>query len=1345
MDPILEGLNAAQREAVTHDTGPLLIVAGAGTGKTTVVTRRIAWLIAQKRARPGEILALTFTDKAAAEMEERVDTLVPYGYADVTIATFHAFGDRLLRENALELGLTPDFRVLNRAEQVIFFRDRLFAFPLSHYRPLGDPTRHIHAIMTLISRAKDEDIAPEAWVAHAEELLARSVAEAENEELQDRAVRQMELAKTYQQYQRLMAEAGAIDFGDQIVYALRLFRTRPYVLNSYQRRFRYILVDEFQDTNYAQFEVVKLLAARHANLAVVADDDQCLPPGAQVETPTGRRPIETIRAGDQVLTAVGRGVADAGLVTRVFQREKMAGFRTFETASGRRITVTANHKMFCWVPRGQGSFTYVYLMERRDLGWWIGVTSDLAGRLSLERSADRIVGLRACRSEVEARCLEALWSAEYSIPTLPVEPRNARTAVGESFERLLREVDTRKNAERLAADLGVSLEAHHFALGSAHRDGRPPVKVILTMCHRRYGFEERGRGFQELPVIHAVSLETTAPEVLARLRGAGVPLRKARDGWVFRTASTSIREIGAAAEFLRDLTDGILEARFGVGTTNSRHAEALVMPAGNVLPGHCLPVWRDGRVVYEPVRTVSDDVRSSTVYDLEVTRTHNFVVDGIVVHNSIYKFRGAAISNVLGFLGVYPDARQVVLTENYRSPQRVLDAAYRLITHNNPDRLEVTSGITKRLHARQGDGVDPVQLHFENGTHEADQVARMIQERVASGAWRYHDVAILVRSNNDADAHLRALNLRGIPWTFSGNAGLYGRPEVRLLIAFLRSVAHPDDSISVHYLASSDLYQVPVVDLTRCATYADRRNRWLFDVFRQAATLPELREEVDEEGQRAIRRLVADLTRYMELAREMPTGELLYQFLSDSGWLARMSQAATARDEAEVQNISRFFRRIQDASRVLRYDNVREFVTYLDALIEAGEDPAVAEADTETSAVHVLTVHKAKGLEFPVVFMVGLAQNKFPWPRRHDALELPVELIKDVLPTGDFHTQEERRLFYVGMTRAKRELFLTSARDYGGARERKVSQFVLEALDLPTDATRPFRARAIEEIHQSAPPAVRGEEPLAPIPPEEELRISHKQVDDYQTCPFKYRYVHVLRVPIRRHHTVAYGAIVHKAVEYYLLRRAAGNYTPLDELLDAYERAWAGEDILKDRPGSSATRAEGFLTREHEEARKAAGRKALMRFWHEEEATGVKPTHVEREFGFVLDNDRVRGRYDRVDEDLMGAVIIDYKTSEVTKQRDADHRVAESLQLKIYAYAWREMTGAMPQRVELRFLESHLVGRRTPTEEDLAEAVTQVKTAAAGIRARRFDATPSYRACRSCAYNQICPHTATRE
>ena len=140
---ILDGLTPDQEAAVTHGEGPLLIVAGAGTGKTTVITRRIAHLVTAKRARPSEILALTFTDKAAEEMEGRVDLLVPYGFADMWISTFHAFGDRVLRDEGLALGLNTDLRVLSRPEQVVFLRGHLFDLPLNRFRPLGDPTRHL--------------------------------------------------------------------------------------------------------------------------------------------------------------------------------------------------------------------------------------------------------------------------------------------------------------------------------------------------------------------------------------------------------------------------------------------------------------------------------------------------------------------------------------------------------------------------------------------------------------------------------------------------------------------------------------------------------------------------------------------------------------------------------------------------------------------------------------------------------------------------------------------------------------------------------------------------------------------------------------------------------------------------------------------------------------------------------------------------------------------------------------------------------------------------------------------------------------------------------------------------
>jgi len=155
IDDILKSLNQEQKESVTHSDGPLLIIAGAGTGKTNVITRKIAYLIKEGLATQDEILALTFTDRAAAEMIERVDILVPYGYTDIWISTFHAFGDRILRENAIEIGLNPDFKVMTRAESAVLVRQHLFDFPLKSLRPASDPAKFINDILRVFSRLRD--------------------------------------------------------------------------------------------------------------------------------------------------------------------------------------------------------------------------------------------------------------------------------------------------------------------------------------------------------------------------------------------------------------------------------------------------------------------------------------------------------------------------------------------------------------------------------------------------------------------------------------------------------------------------------------------------------------------------------------------------------------------------------------------------------------------------------------------------------------------------------------------------------------------------------------------------------------------------------------------------------------------------------------------------------------------------------------------------------------------------------------------------------------------------------------------------------------------------------------
>src|ERR1051326_936101 len=291
MDNLLNNLNKQQIAAITHASGPLLIVAGAGTGKTTVITRRVAYLVQEKLARPEEIVALTFTEKAAGEMQERVDLLLPLGYYDQWIATFHGFCERVLKNHALDIGLPNDFGILDEVNQWILVYKNLDKFNLNYYKPLGNPAKFIDALLSHFSRCKDELITPEEYLDYVQSLrLAQDTPEKTKKkkskkkeeeatvEQTDEAeiFRMEELANAYHTYQKLLVDNNFLDFGDLINYSLQLFKIRPKILEYYQKKFKFLMVDEFQDTNFAQYQLVKMLAGTDQNLVVVGDDDQSI-------------------------------------------------------------------------------------------------------------------------------------------------------------------------------------------------------------------------------------------------------------------------------------------------------------------------------------------------------------------------------------------------------------------------------------------------------------------------------------------------------------------------------------------------------------------------------------------------------------------------------------------------------------------------------------------------------------------------------------------------------------------------------------------------------------------------------------------------------------------------------------------------------------------------------------------------------------------------------------------------------------------------------------------------------------------------------------------------------------
>ena len=280
-DAILEGLNPEQRDAVQATEGPLLVLAGAGSGKTRVLVHRIAWLIGVCGIAPEAILAVTFTNKAAGELRERVRKLLGPDLDALWACTFHSACVRILRREAGHLGLSRGFAIYDESDSLALVKEALRRHGLDP--KTSDPRR----LRWRIDQWKNEGLLPLQAAERARDADAEQAVE------------------LYATYQRLLAEANALDFGDLLVRTVELFERFPEVLAHYRRRWQYVLVDEYQDTNRVQYRLVNQLVAEHKNLCVVGDADQCLPGHVQVMTPAGTRSIEDVREGDAVVAASG--------------------------------------------------------------------------------------------------------------------------------------------------------------------------------------------------------------------------------------------------------------------------------------------------------------------------------------------------------------------------------------------------------------------------------------------------------------------------------------------------------------------------------------------------------------------------------------------------------------------------------------------------------------------------------------------------------------------------------------------------------------------------------------------------------------------------------------------------------------------------------------------------------------------------------------------------------------------------------------------------------------------------------------------------------------------------------
>lgn len=641
---ILAGLNEEQRAAVTHGDGPLLILAGAGSGKTRVLTHRIAYLVRERGVDPAHILAVTFTNKAAQEMKRRVEGLLGFSAAGMWVMTFHSACGRILRRHGDRIGLPANFVIFDTSDQVACLKEALREYDL-------DPQNFVpRAVLERISRAKNELKTAETYAAEAGDFYERTV------------------ARLFLRYQEILRRNKALDFDDLLTETVRLFQEVPEVLAQYQDRFRYLLVDEYQDTNHAQYTLVNLLAARDRNLAVVGDDNQ-----------------------------------------------------------------------------------------------------------------------------------------------------------------------------------------------------------------------------------------------------------------------------------------------------------------------------------------------------------------------SIYGWRGADIRNILAFERDYPECRVVKLERNYRSTQNILSAANRVIAYN-------LARTEKKLWTDRGDG-EPLAVYLaQDDRDEARFVAEEIQRLTRSG-YNYSDIALLYRTNAQSRTFEETFLHYGLPYAVVGTVRFYERKEIKDLLAYLRVVYNPDDSVSLRRVINVPKRGFGATSLTKLENFALEQGLSLYQALQRAGDIPEL-------GAKAVgtlREFAVLLAGLAERAKRLPVAELATAVLKETGYEAELVAERSVEAEARLENLEEF------VNTAAEFDS-RNDEPSLGVFLE--QVALLSDADTYNpgaGGVTLMTLHAAKGLEFPVVFLVGLEEGTFPHSRA--TLE-PADL------------EEERRLCYVGITRAMDRLYLTAAKQRfvrGQVDFRMPSRFLEE---IPREVRRELGTRA---------------------------------------------------------------------------------------------------------------------------------------------------------------------------------------------------------------------------------------------------------------------------------------------
>jgi DNA helicase-2/ATP-dependent DNA helicase PcrA len=698
---------------------------------------------------------------------------------------------------------------------------------------------------------------------------------------------------------------------------------------------------------------------------------------------------------------------------------------------------------------------------------------------------------------------------------------------------------------------------------------------------------------------------------------------------------------------------------------------------------------------------------------------------------AIYRFRGASFASFQLFLQKFAawktggDSRgfRVSLTENYRSTPNILRVATQVIGQNT-----VSADFPKKfLSAKRPEGEKIRIVELANDEEEARWVASELQ-RIHEAGRRWMDFAVLYRQHAHRDELVRELSARKIPFVIS-RLSILDHPLVKDVLAYLRLIARPFDDIACARVLSAPAWNLQARDLVRLAERAaKKRGMALYDALQAPQS------ELPFDGP-TITELLKFLADQRKTVRRRTAREFLAGVLE---WL-EVSQRASEQGYKYVARLAEFAKEWEPKSDTR---SLPEFLEYLD-YFEQARGAVCREDEAPGDAVKLMTVHGAKGLEFPHVFVLRVNNKKFPATERPRILEFPARLMKEGEPAEQFHIQEERRLFYVALTRAQERLTLTTLTEKKGkapvfiedivmdpaVRRRDVRQMMpkLPAVRDTTDRKGGLAAGTGDLFAASSGPAkiftriADWAETFHPPSPEP-LTLSPSAVNGYRTCPQQYLFGYLWSLREGPRASLSFGSIMHNTVKRFLGELRRGNKLPFEEVQRILELEW---------------KPVGFEDEYQEAEYKKDGIEQLRAF---HAAVMVAPPQVceqEKRFELPLENNvTIIGRMDQVNSLGRNDVeIVDYKTGQPKK----DWHAKKDLQLSLYALAAREIFEWNPVRLVFHYLQSNETQVTTRDSKQIAEAQAIVQEVAADIRAKQFPPRPSPSVCRSCAYKPICP------